>query len=153
LVCAAIPAAERWYVLSRREILPRERLALLEGLVTLWRVILCAVAVWAALSAPEWLQLRQHLGTVASWELALQHIGGHLGHRLRVVLWEYVLFLAAFWLLNETVARAVKKLAASSRGWLNRKENCRATISVLRNLVLVPLAVIYLVETVRPMFR
>ncbi|MBT9329462.1 hypothetical protein [Paracidobacterium acidisoli] len=153
LVAAAVPAAERGYVLMQSRTLPRLRLTLLEALVTLWRVLLCVVAIWAALSGSEWLRLRQRVGVAESWQLALQHLGKHIGNHLRVVLWEYVLFIAGFALLNFAITALVRALGAAGKSRLQTPEHRRAAISVLRNLILVPLAVIYLVETLRPMFQ
>jgi hypothetical protein len=153
LLCAAVPAIERGYVLAQTRTLPRLRLALLEAMVTLWRLLLCVVAIWMALSTEEWQRFSRHLGVMQSWELALQHLGAHLGNHLRVVLWEYAIFLAAFLLVNAAVSALVRALARGGNRWLQPAEHRRAMASVLRNLIVVPLAVIYLVETLRPMFR
>jgi hypothetical protein len=152
LFCAAVPAIERGYVLLQTGAIPRLRLAVLEAMVTLWRILLCVVALWVALSTEEWQRFSQHVCVMQSWELALQHLGSHLGHHLRVVLWEYALFLAAFVLVNVAVSAMVRSMAETGNGWLWPQDHRRAVISVLRNLIVVPLAVIYLVETLRPMF-
>jgi hypothetical protein len=153
LFCAAVPAAERGYTLSQKEPIPRARLVLLEATVTLWRLFLCWVAVRVALSRPEWLHLREQAMSLAGWQLAMQRIGIHLSSHLRVVFWEIVLFFAAFLLLNALLGWLLQLLASVSRNWLRVTQHRKAAASVLRNLILAPLAVVYLVELLRPVFQ
>ena len=149
LVCAVVPAAERGYVLLRGRQLKPGQLGLLEGVVTLWRLLLCGVAIWAACSGYELRELRARVGAVGAWQLALDQLGDHIAHHLRAELWE-LLFFAAGLLLGILLIRwAVRGVARASR-WMRETPHQRATVSVLWNLVLVPMAVIYLVEMARP---
>ena len=143
LVCAAVPAAERAYLLLETKPIPAWKQSLLEGLVTLWRILLCVGMVWVAVSAEKWQSLRSFFSQSDSAQLALQRMGTYLGDHLHVVLWELFFFAAAFLLLNYAlvlISRAL--LPPDVSGTRNRR---KAFVSVLRNLVLVPLALIYLV--------
>jgi hypothetical protein len=144
LVCAAVPAAERAYLLLETRPISRWRLTMLEALVTFWRVLLVIGAVWVAVSPAGWREFRFHFSENASAQMALQRMGTYLGDHLHVVLWELVLFAAAFLLLNYLVVLLSRALfRADAQGAGNRR---KAFVSVLRNLVLVPLGLIYLVE-------
>jgi hypothetical protein len=153
LFCAAVPAAERGYTLLQKNPIPRSRLVLLEATVTLWRIFLCWVAVRVALSRPEWLHLREQAASNAGWQLGMQRIGIHLSSHLHVVLWEIILFFAAFLLLNAIFGWLLRLAAAAGLRWLKVPQHKKAAASVLRNLILAPLAVIYLVELLRPAFQ
>lgn len=152
LACAALPAAERAWVLSRGAWTGRGKLAILELFVTLWRILLCAVAVWAACSGREWHTLSARVGAMAAWQLALVNLGAYVAHHLRVLIWEAVLFAAAFLLLLRALSWSVRALAGR---WTSlRDENHQAAMqSALRNLVLAPVLLIYLVEMARPALR
>ena len=147
-LCGAIPAAERGYVLLKRGATRHQRLLALEAVVILSRILLVVAAVWIALNPSEQEQVKRNLVNTTQWQLGLQHVGAHLGNHLHVVLWEYALFAAGCLLVNLLIVMVVRAL--SKRAPADRQ---RAYISIVRNLVLIPLAVIYLVETLRPMFR
>jgi hypothetical protein len=144
LACGAVPAAERAYLLLETRPIPRWRLTLLEAILTLWRVLICVAMVWVAVSPERWALLRSNFSGSTSAQMALQRMGTYLGDHLHVVLWELFLFAAAFLLLNYLLVLASRAMVpADLPGQRNRR---RAFVSVLRNLVLVPLALIYLVE-------
>lgn len=152
LICGVVPAAERAYVLVRGERFGRGVLALLEGLVMLWRILLCSVAVWAACSGQEWQALRAQVGAAAAWQVALGRLGFHLAHHLRMVLWELLFFFIGFLLFHQIVVWCVRAVAVRNQ-WLREPRHQRAVRSILRNLILAPMAVIYLVEMARPAFQ
>jgi len=150
LACAAVPAAERAYLLLHTEPIPRWSLTLLEGLLTVWRVLLCIGALWVVLSPERWQAFWSRFSDNDAMQKSLQHLGAYLGQHLHVVLWELVLFAAAFLLLNYALVwtgRGVARLGA-----LRAADRQRAFVSVLRNLVLAPLALIYLVELAQQKF-
>ena len=151
LLCAAVPAVERGYMLLRARRAGRGELAILDLLVTLWRVGLIAVAIWAASSGVEWKALSQRFGVITAWQLALSALGSYIANHLRMVLWELLFFAVAFW-LGARVVRGIVQLG-SGTGWLHDRLHQEAVASVLRNLILFPLALIYLVEMARPVFR
>ena len=84
LVCAAVPAAERAYLLLETRPIPAWKQSLLEGLVTLWRILLCVGMVWVAVSGERWQLLRAHFSENAAAQTALQRMGTYLGDHLGV---------------------------------------------------------------------
>ena len=152
LICAALPAVLRGYALMRGNSISRGRAASMDIVVTFWRVLLLGVAIWAACSGREWRVLRAQVGTAAAWQLALGQIGTQFAHHLRLILWELLFFVLAFILLHWALRRAVRALGQKN-AWLRESRHRVAMDSVLRNLVLAPLIVIYLVEMVRPAFQ
>lgn len=152
MVCATLPAAERGYVLLRGRNLGSGRLALLEALVTVWRFLLCAVAVWAACSGRQWRALQMEVGGAAAWQVALDRLGLHIAHHLRMVLWELV-FLAVAMLLAVTMVRWGMRALAVGIQWLRETAHQTAARSVVWNLLLLPAVVVYLVEMARPAFQ
>jgi len=152
LLCAAVPAVERGYMVLRARKAGRSELAVLDLLVTLWRVGLVAVAVWAASSGVEWRSLSARVGAATAWQLALSALGSYFAHHLRMVLWELAFFALGFWLAAKLL-RGVVLLASRPAWWMRERLHQEAAASVLRNLILFPLALIYLVEMARPVFR
>jgi hypothetical protein len=152
LACAAIPAAERCYVLLHGARLRRGPMAGLELLVTLWRVALCAVAVWAACSGRELRVLTAQMGAMAAWQLALENVGAYLAHHLRAILWEFVFFAAALFLAGKLASGLVAALARRVT-WLRNPVHRKVVLSVWLNLVVFPAALICLVEMARPALR
>lgn len=144
LICAAVPAAERAYMLLETRPIPRWRLTLLEAVLTVWRILLCVGAVWVAVTPERWRALQLHFSGNAAAQRAMQQLGAYLGQHLHAVLWELVLFAAAFLLLNYLLVLMSRALLRPDV--LRAKSRRKAFVSVLRNLVLVPLALIYLVE-------
>jgi hypothetical protein len=151
LVCSAVPAAERAYTLLQTNPIPGWKLTLFEALVTLWRILLCAVAVWVTLSPERWAAFRLHFFDNVVLQRSLQRLGAYLGNHLHVVLWELVFFAASFLLLNFALVRTAKGLARQG-GALHKAVRQKAFASALRNLVLAPLALIYLVELLQQKF-
>jgi hypothetical protein len=152
LACAAIPAIERCYVLLHGTRLSRGPMAALELLVTVWRVILCAVAVWAACSGRELRALTARMGATAAWQMTLENVGAYLSHQVRAVLLEIV-FLALVLLLAERIACWVVGSLSRRVQWFREHTHRQAVLSLWRNLILFPVALIYLVEMVRPGLR
>ena len=150
LACSAVPAAERAYLLLHTEPIPRWKLTLLEAVLTVWRVLLCVGALWVVLTPERWRTFWSRFADNDAMQKSLQHLGAYLGQHLRVVLWELVLFAAAFLLLNYALVLMARGLARLNA--LRDAERQRAFVSVLRNLVLVPLALIYLVELLQQKF-
>ena len=144
LACGVVPAAERAYILLETRPIPRWRLTLLEGILTVWRIVICVAMVWVAVSSKRWALLRSHFSANETAQVALQRLGTYLGDHLHVVLWELFFFAAAFLLLNYLLVLASRALL---RPDVQTPRNRRkAFVSVLRNLILVPLGLIYLVE-------
>lgn len=152
LVCAAVPAVERGYRMLRARSASRSQLALMDFLVTLWRVGLCIVAIWAGTSGVEWRSLSARVGVIAAWQFALEELGYYFAHHLRMLVWELLFFVLAFWLAGKLLD-ALVRLTVRTGVWVRQAPYQQAAASVLRNLILVPLAVIYLVEMARPIFR
>jgi len=119
--------------------IPGWRLTLLEAILTLWRILICVAMVWVAVSPERWALLRAQFSGNTAAQMALQRMGTYLGDHLHAVLWELFFFAAAFLLLNYL-------LVLASRALLPPGNKRKAFVSVLRNLVLVPLALIYLVQ-------
>ncbi|HEX3470915.1 MAG TPA: hypothetical protein VHT28_06985 [Silvibacterium sp.] len=144
LACSAVPAAERAYMLLQTNPIPRWKLTLLEAVLTVWRILLCMVAVWVTLTPERWKTFQLHFYGNDILQRSLQNFGAYLGKHLHVVLWELVLFTAAFLLLNYAlvwIARGLARLGA-----MGEAHKQKAFVSVVRNLVLVPLGLVYLVE-------
>jgi hypothetical protein len=152
LACAAVPAAERCYVLLRGKDLNRGKMAALELLATVCRVLLCAVAVWAACSGREQQALAAHMGTMATWQIYLENVGIYVAHHLRTVLWEF-LFLVLAVLLAGRIVRWLVAALAHGAGWMKEPAHRQAALSVWRNLIVFPFVLIYLVEMARPTLR
>jgi hypothetical protein len=151
-VCAVVPAAERVFVHLRSGRITHGQMALLEILVTLWRIMLCAVAAWLACTGHEWETLSARVGRVDAWPVALQLFGRYIGHHVRMELWQVVFFVLAFLLLGLILRWSVAALAQGS-AWMRVENHRRAVLSGLLNLIYAPVAVIYLIEMARPIFR
>jgi hypothetical protein len=150
LACSAVPAAERAYLLLHEDPIPRWRLTLHEAVLTVWRILLCFCALWVVLTPEKWRAFWSRFSDNDAMQKSLQHLGAYLGLHLHVVLWELFLFAAAFLLLNYALlwmGRGLTRLGA-----LREADRQKAFGSVLRNLVLVPLALIYLVELLQQKF-
>jgi hypothetical protein len=127
-------------------------MAALEFLVTLWRVMLCTVAVWAACTGREFQVLTARMGAMAAWQVALEIAGRYLALHLRAVLWEFAFFALALLLAESIVRRLVSALARRIE-WLRNPLHRQAVLSVWLNLIFFPVALIYLVEMARPGLR
>jgi hypothetical protein len=146
LACAVVPAAERAYLMLETRPIPRWKLTLLEAVLTVWRVLICVVAVWVTVTPEEWRSLVRDFSSSVRMQQSLQRLGAYLGRNLHVLVWELVFFFAAFLLLQLAIRGVVN--SGGRLDGLRRK----ALVSVLRNLLLVPVALIYLVELMRPTF-
>jgi hypothetical protein len=148
LAVAIIPAALRAYFILRARPTPHWEANLAEALLTIWRVLICVVAIWVTLTPHEWQAFKLRLHNSSQLQLAMQRKGAYLGHTLHILLWELLLFAVAFWLLRALLS-VVATLAARSGSPERRATRRKAFASALRNLVLAPLALIYVVTIVR----
>lgn len=151
LAFSAVLAAERAYLLLHTKPLERWQLALWETLLTVCRVLLCLVAIWVALTPHERQGLLTRLTTDGEVQYGLQRLGAFLGRQLHVLVWELILLAAAFVVLNLLLRLAVKGLARFVV-WLREPDRRKASVAIVRNLILLPLALVYLVEIIRPAF-
>ena len=150
LLYAAPPATARAWLLLRTEPVPAWWLPSLEALIAVWRLLMCAVAVWVVLT-PEQLANLQHIFTSnALIQSLLDQLGERFGQQLWLLFWEIVLCLAAFlllsWLLSRMARLWVQGLDIDREHKLHQRQ---ALAAVARNLFLVPLALIYAVVVVR----
>jgi hypothetical protein len=148
LSLALIPAILRGYFLQRTQPTPRWQLNLTEALLTIWRVLICIVAIWAILTPREWQSFRLHVQNLAQLQYAIQRLGAYLGRNLHLLLWELLIFSLIFLLLNALLS-ALAHITSDTRDTARAVSRRRAYASVLRNLVLGPLALLYLVAIVR----
>lgn len=152
LLFAAIPACARGYIRLRRGLLSPGRLALLDLLVVFARVWFCIVAVWASCTGNEWRDLSGRVGAVAAWQVGLGMVGVNVAHRLRMVSWEILFFVVVFFAADVILRTLVLSLGLGIP-WLHDQRHRQAARVLLVNLILVPTAVIYLVEIGRPLFH
>jgi hypothetical protein len=151
LAVAVIPAALRAYFTLKAQPIPHWEFNLAEALLTVWRVLICAVALWVTLTPREWQAFKHYLHNGDQLQLAMQRLGAYLGRALHTLLWELLIFALAFWLLHALLSFIGGQLARS--GDLERYAVRRKAFgSVLRNLILAPLALIYLITILRQAF-
>jgi hypothetical protein len=148
LSLALIPAILRGYFLLRTQPTPRWQLNLTEALLTVWRVLICIVAIWTILTPREWRSFRFCVRDLDQLQYAIQRLGAYLGRNLHLLLWELLIFAVIFWLLN-TLLSALARVTSDSRETKRAISHRRAYASVLRNLFLGPLALLYLVAIIR----
>ena len=151
LAVAIIPAALRTYLILKNRLIWRWELNLVEALLTIWRILICAVAIWVMLTPREWQTFTHQLQHIDQLQIAMQRLGAYLGNALHILLWELLLFALAFWLLHWVlwlIAGQLARPGASERRALRHK----AISSFLRNLILGPLALIYMVAIMRQTF-
>jgi hypothetical protein len=149
LSLALIPAILRGYFLLRTHPTPRWQLNLTEALLTIWRVIICIVAIWAILTPREWRSFRFCVRNLDQLQYAIQRLGTYLGHNLHLLLWELLIFAVTFGLLNALLSALAHTTSSDARDTKRAISHRRAYASVLRNLFLGPLALLYLVAIVR----
>jgi len=150
LLYAAPPATARAWLLLRTKPVPAWWLPSLETLIAVWRLLMCAVAVWVVLT-PEQLASLQHTFTSnALVQNMLDALGERFGQQLWLLFWETAIYLAAFLLLNWLLSRMarlwVQGLDIDREHKLHQRQ---AMAAVARNLFLVPLAMIYAVVVIR----
>jgi hypothetical protein len=140
---AAAPAAIRSFLILESRPLRAWELNLAEAILTLWRVLICATAIWVTLTPREWAAFEQRLRHPDQFQMAVQHLGAHLGSALHLLAWEMVLLAFALWVIHVLLSLLADRLAL--RGDEDRHIlRYKAWSSVLRNLILAPLALIYL---------
>lgn len=153
LLYAAPPATFRAWVLLRSKPVPPWWLPPLEMLVAVWRLFMCAVAVWVVLTPPEMDELQNTLVSGASLMGSFDRLGQNAAMEAGPLFWEIVLFVAALILLNwlfSLIARAW--LLGQDLDYERKLTQRHAMTAVIRNLLLVPLALIYVVVVVRYIF-
>jgi hypothetical protein len=151
LAVAVIPAALRAYLTLKSQSLRRWEFNLAEALLTLWRILICAVAIWVVLTPREWQAFTHRLQHTDQLQLAMQQLGAYLGRALHMLLWELLLFAVAFWLLHMLLSLLASQLSRAGNPE-RRVLRCKAFSSVLRNLIFAPLALMYLVAVGRQAF-
>lgn len=150
LLYAAPPATERAWLLIRTKSVPAWWLPTLEAFVAVWRLLMCAIAVWILLTPPQMRALRATLASNAQVQEALYHLGRNIGKQLWLLLWEIVLFAAAFLILSWLFGRMARLWVRGQDMALDQMDNQRlALASVARNLLLVPLALMYVTAVIR----
>lgn len=150
LLYAAPVAIERAWVSLRSKPIPAGWLPSVEALVFLWRLLMCAVAAWAVLAPAQRASLRTILRSNASIQGTLALLGAKLGQQLWLLLWEIVFCAAVFFLLNWLVTAIARLSLQGQNVETEQKKHQRVALSaVARNLVLVPLALIYVAVVVR----
>jgi hypothetical protein len=151
LAVAIVPAALRAYFTLKARPIPYWEINLAEALLTIWRVLICVVAIWVTLTPREWQTFKLRLHNVDQFQLAVQRMGAYLGKALHILVWELLLFAFAFWLLHAFLSLIASQLAQHGNPE-RRAVRRKALGSVLRNLILAPLALIYLVTILRQAF-
>jgi hypothetical protein len=150
LLYAAPVAIERAWAALRSRPIPTAWLPSVEALVFLWRLLMCAVAVWVVITPTQQISLRTILKSNTSIQGTLELLGAKLGQQLWLLLWEIVFCLAGFLLLNWLVTAIARLLLRGLNVEREQKKHQRVALSaVARNLVLVPLALIYVAVVVR----
>lgn len=150
LLYAAPPATYRAWVLLRTKPVPSWWLPPLEMLVFVWRVFMCAVAIWVVLTPPEMDELRATVVSGSSLMGTFERLSTNAAMAIWPLFWEIVFFAAAFILLNwlfGLIARAW--LLGQDLNYEQKLMQRKAMTAVIRNLLLVPLALIYVVIMVR----
>jgi hypothetical protein len=151
LAVSIIPAALRAYLILKAQPIGRWELNLAEALLTVWRILICAVAIWAVLTPREWQLFKLRIQDTDQLQFAMQKLGAYLGKALHILLWELLLFAVAFGLLHWAMSLIAAQLARS--GARDRRVlRYKAICSFLRNLILAPLALIYMVAIMRQAF-
>lgn len=148
LAVVIIPAALRAYLTLKVRPIQRWELNLSEALLTVCRILICGVAIWALLSYPEWQTFKLRLRNPSQFQLAVQRLGASLGKSLHILLWELLIFAFGFWLLHILLSFLADCLARA-KDPERHVVLYRAIGSVLRNMILTPLALIYLVAMMR----
>lgn len=150
LLYATPVALERAWAVLRNKPIPAVSLAWLEAFVNLWRLLLCAVAVWVVVTPAEAAYLLKVLQSNTLIQATLDSLNNVLGNHFWLLAWEIGFCLAACVVLNLL-------LSGIARIWVmgqdvapeERKNRRVAVTAVARNLILVPMALIYIVIVVR----
>jgi hypothetical protein len=154
LLYAAPPATVRAWVLLRNKSVPAWWLPSLEALAAVWRTLMCVVAVWVVLTPEQMDSLRGTIVSDASVQAKLSRLGEILGRQTWLLWWEIAFFAAAFLLLSWLISLI-------ARFWIQGRESVPAQrnaqraafAAVARNLLVYPLALIYIVVAIRHAFN
>lgn len=151
LVLCIIPASLRVYLHLRSRPAQRWEMNLAEALLTAWRVLLCAVCIWALSNAHQWHTFKDCLTQPDQFQIAMQKLGLTLARMLRLLFWELVIFAAGLWLFHRLLLLVADLLTRGGyRG--GRPVRYKAVASALRNLIMAPAAVLYAVAMLREAF-
>lgn len=150
LLYATPVALERAWAVLRNRPIPAVSLAWLEAFVNLWRLLLCAVAVWVVVTPAEAAYLLKILQSNSLIQATIDSLSQSVNDHFWLLAWELGFCLAACFVLNFL-------LSGFARLWVmgqdvapeERKNRRIAVTAVARNLILVPLALIYVVIVVR----
>lgn len=153
LLYALPAAAARAWALLRTEPVPQWWLSLLEALVIVWRLLMCVITVWIVLTPKQAATLRNILASNARTQDKLEHLGAIVGNRLVLLSWEIILFCAVFFLLIGLVNASARLWRGGRAVELEQRQHERlALAAIARNLLLVPLALIYAAVFLRSVF-
>lgn len=150
LLYATPVALERAWVVLRNRPVPARGLPWLEAMVNLWRLMLCAVAVWVVVTPAQAAYLLKILTSNTLIAATIDSLSASLGNHFWLLAWEIAFCLAACIVLNFL-------LSGFARIWVmgqdidheEKKHRRMAVTALARNLILVPLALIYVVVVVR----
>jgi hypothetical protein len=150
LLYAAPPATYRAWVILREKSVPAWWLPALEALIAVWRFLMIALAIWIVLTPAELATLRAAVTSNDQFQDILYHLRQAVGGQTWLLAWEIVFFLLAFlfiaWLLSLMARLWVQGTD------LDRERKiiqCKALSAAARNLLLVPVAMIYVVVAIR----
>jgi hypothetical protein len=150
LLYAVPAAAARAWVLLRTRPVPAWWIPCLDALLILWRLLMCAVALWIVLTPPQIATLRATLTSNSLLQSKLDGLGVTVGRQLRLLSWEIALYVVAFLLLNWLLTLIARLCIGARKIAPERKKNQRVALAaILRNLLLVPLALIYVAVVIR----
>lgn len=150
LLYAAPPATARAWLLLRTKPVPGWWLPSLEALIAVWRLLMCVVALWVVLTPGQMDNLQHIFTSNALIQNLLDAIGENFGQQLWLLFWEIVICLAAFFLLNWLLGRMARLWVQGLDIDLEHKlHQRRALVAVARNLLMVPLVMIYAVVVIR----
>jgi hypothetical protein len=150
LLYATPVALERAWVVLRNRPIPAVSLVWLEACVNLWRLLLCAVAVWIVVTPAEAAYLLKILQSNTLIQATIDSLSLSLGDHVWLLAWEIGFCLAACIVLNLLLSGVARIWVMGQDVEPEEKKNRRvAATAVARNLILVPLALIYVVIVVR----
>lgn len=146
LLYAAPPATYRAWVLLRSRPVPAWWLPSLEALFIVWRMLMLGIAIWVALTPPQLANLRAAFTNEVLLQEGLGHLGENLGNHVWIVAWQALFFFLALLLFTLLVGYGAKLWMQGQDIPADRKDvRCAALASAARNLLLAPIAMIYIV--------
>lgn len=150
LLYATPVALERAWVVLRTRSAPSRGLPWLEAVVVFWRLILCAVAVWVVVTPAQAAYLLKTLQSNTLIQATIDSLSQSLGDHLWLLAWEIGFCLTACIVLNFLLSGVARLWVMGQDVEPEERKNRRVAVTaVARNLVLVPLALIYIVVVVR----